>query len=192
MRWNSAPRMFSAINSRWVPRAQVRVRPGGRSGRASQVSTPAVSACAQRSFAMCGRRPGGAPQASIASVSARCAWVGVSVRDSASTVTRLVRSAAAMASRYAAGVSVQRRTRVGMGRLVLVWFWWSVIGSGREGYGLAWGVGCARRSGAVPVYSNEMPRFQRVFSADHHPGAGFRFIHQCLGDRRARSPGRRP
>jgi len=66
----------SAIDSRWVPRAQVRVRLGGRSGSASQVSTPAVSASAQRSFAMRGRRQGGAPQASIASVSARCAWVG--------------------------------------------------------------------------------------------------------------------
>ena len=27
---------------------------------------------------------------------------------------------------------------MGMGRLVLVWFWRSVIGSGGEGYGLAW------------------------------------------------------
>ncbi len=73
VRWNSAPMMFSAIDSRWVPRAQVSVSAAGRSGSASQPSTPAVSACAQRSFGICGSRPGGAPQASIASVSARCA-----------------------------------------------------------------------------------------------------------------------
>ena len=56
---NSASRMFSAIDSRWVPPAQVRVRAGGRSDRASQVSTPAVRACAKRNFAMRARRRAG-------------------------------------------------------------------------------------------------------------------------------------
>ena len=74
--------MFSGIDSRCVPRAQVRVRAGGRSGSAIQLSTPAVSACTQRSVVICGSNPGGAPQASIASVSARCACVGVSLRGS--------------------------------------------------------------------------------------------------------------
>src|SRR5690349_20884688 len=104
--------MFSAIDSRCVPRAQVKVSAGGRSGSASQLSTPAVSACAHRSFGICGSRPAGAPHANIASVSARCAWFGVSLRASASTFTRLLRSAVAIASRYAVGVSVHSRTRV--------------------------------------------------------------------------------
>lgn len=61
MRWKSAPRVFSAIDSRCVPRAQVSNSEGGRSGSPSQPSTPAVSACTQRSFGISGSRPGGAP-----------------------------------------------------------------------------------------------------------------------------------
>ena len=50
--------MFSGIDSRCVPRAQVSVRAAGRSGSASQPSTPAVIAWAQRSFGIAGSRPG--------------------------------------------------------------------------------------------------------------------------------------
>ena len=45
--------MFSGIDSVCVPRAQVSVRSGGRSGKASQPSTPALIAWAQRSFGIC-------------------------------------------------------------------------------------------------------------------------------------------
>ena len=51
--------MFSGIDSRWVPRAQVSVRFAGRSGKAIQPSTPAVMAWTQRSFGIAGSRPGG-------------------------------------------------------------------------------------------------------------------------------------
>ena len=90
--------MFSGIDSRWVPRAQVSASPGGRSGSASQPSPPAVSACTQRSRGITGSRPAGAPQASMASAPARCASDGVSLRASVSTVTRPARPAAAIAS----------------------------------------------------------------------------------------------
>ena len=51
--------MFSGIDSACVPRAQVSVSLGGRSGSASHSSTPAVIACAQRSFGIAGSSPGG-------------------------------------------------------------------------------------------------------------------------------------
>jgi len=78
---------------------QVRVSSGGRSASASQPSTPAVSACTQRSRGIAGSSPGGTPQASIASVSANCAEEGVAFRPSAATATRPSSPAAAMAAR---------------------------------------------------------------------------------------------
>ena len=96
--WNSAPRMFSGIDSPWVPRAQVSTSPGGRSGSASQPSTPAVSACAQRSFGMRGSSPGGTPQPSIASVSASCSAEGEAARPRVSIATRPARPAASIAA----------------------------------------------------------------------------------------------
>jgi len=51
--------MFSGIDSSWVPRAQVSGSAGGRSGSANQFSTPAIIACAQRSFGMPPSTPGG-------------------------------------------------------------------------------------------------------------------------------------
>ena len=96
--WNSAPRMFSGIDSLWVPRAQVSVSCAGRSGSASHASTPAVSAWAQRSFGIFGSTPGAAPQASIAWVSANWVADGVSPRASVSSVTCADRPAAAMAA----------------------------------------------------------------------------------------------
>ncbi len=51
--------MFSGIDSSWVPRAQVSSSAGGRSGSAIQPSTPAIIACAQRSFGIAPSTPGG-------------------------------------------------------------------------------------------------------------------------------------
>ena len=51
--------MFSGIDSSCVPRAQVRTRSFGRSGRAIQASTPAIMHCAHRSFGIAGSTPGG-------------------------------------------------------------------------------------------------------------------------------------
>ena len=97
--WKIAPMMFSGIDSVCVPRAQVSARPDGRSGRASQPSTPALIAWAQRSFGMVGSRPGGTAPAISASVRASCWADGLSLRGSVSTATRSASPAAAMASR---------------------------------------------------------------------------------------------
>ncbi len=91
--------MFSGIDSVCVPRAQVSVRPAGRSGSASQLSTPALIACAQRSLGMAGSRPAGTAPAISASVRASCSADGFSLRGSVSTATRSARPAAWMASR---------------------------------------------------------------------------------------------
>jgi hypothetical protein len=49
VRWKSAPRMFSGIEMRCEPRAQLSVTSFGRSGLSSHDSTPAVIAWIQRS-----------------------------------------------------------------------------------------------------------------------------------------------
>ena len=90
--------MFSGIDSRCVPRAQVRVRFGGRSGSANQPSTPAVNACAHRNFGMLGSNPGEAPADSIASVLANWSADGLSRRGRVSIATRASNPATAMAS----------------------------------------------------------------------------------------------
>ena len=91
--------MFSGIDSVCVPRAQVSVSAGGRSGSASQLSTPALIACAQRSLGMAGSRPGGTAPAISTSVRASCSGEGFSLRGSVSTATRSASPAAWMASR---------------------------------------------------------------------------------------------
>ena len=91
--------MFSGIDSVCVPRAQVSVMCFGRSGSASQPSTPAVIDCAQRSLGMAGRRPGGTPGAISASVRASCSAEGLPLRGTLSTNTRSARPAALMAPR---------------------------------------------------------------------------------------------
>ncbi len=91
--------MFSGIDSACVPRAQVNVRCCGRSGSASQPSTPAVIACTQRSFGIFDRTPGGTVYAISASVRANCSALGVSLRAKVSTSTRSVSPAAWIASR---------------------------------------------------------------------------------------------
>ena len=91
--------MFSGIDSVCVPRAQVSVRLGGRSGRPSQPSTPALIAWAQRSFGMEGSSPAGTPPAISASVRASWSAEGLSLRGRVSIATRSARPAAWMASR---------------------------------------------------------------------------------------------
>lgn len=91
--------MFSGIDSVCVPRAQVSVSPAGRSGSASQPSTPALIACAQRSLGMVDSRPAGTAPAISASVRASWSADGFSLRGKVSTVTRSARPAALMASR---------------------------------------------------------------------------------------------
>ena len=91
--------MFSGIDSVCVPRAQVSVRPDGRSGSASQPSTPALIAWAQRSLGMVGKRPAGTAPAISASVRASCSADSFSLRGNVSTATRSARPAACMASR---------------------------------------------------------------------------------------------
>ena len=65
-----APRMFSGHRLDGGCRGRRSGSTRGRSGSASHPSTPAVNACAQRSFGIRGSRPGGAPHANNASVSA--------------------------------------------------------------------------------------------------------------------------
>jgi hypothetical protein len=91
--------MFSGIDSRWVPRAQVSVRVAGRSGNANQPSTPAVMDWAQRSFDITGSRPGGTLTAISASIRASCSGEGLSVRGKVSIATRSAKPAALIASR---------------------------------------------------------------------------------------------
>ena len=59
--------MFSLIWMRCVPRAHVSAMSGGRSGSASQPSTPPVWAWIQRSLGIRERTPAPARQASMAS-----------------------------------------------------------------------------------------------------------------------------
>jgi len=91
--------MFSGIDSRCVPRAQVSVTCCGKSGSATQPSTPAVIACTQRSCGIAGSTPGGTPYAISASVRASCSALGFSLRGKVVTSTRSARPAALIASR---------------------------------------------------------------------------------------------